>query len=99
MKHITFKDEQIIAVSGSDKGLKTIQKYNLDSIEHDYYRQERYKYFNEKLHLIKDNMIIENRKRFSEKEIHLLESFTYKDEPYSLMFKALFSKITINYQQ
>ena len=95
MKHLTFEDEQITAVLNSEKGFKTIQKYKLDDEKQDYLRMKKlikfYKYRDE----IKNNMINESRKYFSKEENQFLKLFTQKDQPYSLMFKILLSKIII----
>lgn len=95
MKHLTFDDEQITSVSGSEKGLRTIQKYKLDSINQDHNRRNKHRKFKNYYEKILLKMIKEKRTDFSEEEIQFLISYTHKDKPYSLMFKILLSKTPI----
>ncbi len=93
MKHITYEDEQITAVSGSKIGLTTIQKYKLDTESQDINRRKKHREFETYHKKVLEKMIEEGRKHFDENEIEFFNSFTQKDKPYSLMFKILVTKI------
>ncbi|MFK7949270.1 MAG: HNH endonuclease [Saprospiraceae bacterium] len=92
LKHISFNDEIIIVKDGSQIGLKTIQKYKLDSKELDYRRFVQRKFFVDQLLIIKNNQIKEGRKGMTQKEIDKLNQFKQSNRPFSLMFKILLEK-------
>ncbi len=93
IKHITFDDENITTVSDSEIGRKTIQKYDLNSIEQNYNRRKEHRIFAKYYIKTIEKMIVEDRKEFDKNELEFLNSFKSKDKPYSLMFKVLLSKI------
>ncbi len=92
MQHITFEDEMVLSLNGSDKGLQTIKKYKLDSQQLDYLRLKQRQYFTDLLLRIKDNQIKENRKHLIPAELFALNRFRQAENPFSLMFKVLLSK-------
>jgi hypothetical protein len=87
--HLTFEHEQIIAVRDSEKGLATIRKYKLSTLEQDYLRYQYIKLFNAVLIAIKDEQIQNGGRKVTEKEVELLNRFQQRDQPYSAMFKAI----------
>jgi uncharacterized protein (TIGR02646 family) len=84
-RHITFVDEQICAVDSSEKGLKTIKKYKLNS---DLLDMRRGRWLNRLLVdalSIQDNMIAEGRNATTEAERRTMLRYMSPDQPYSLM--------------
>jgi hypothetical protein len=92
-EHLTFVDEMITSVGSSSLGLKTIQKYRLDSELLDRRRSVQLRIFYKVLIEIQKKQIIEGRKSLNQNELDLLYRFKQADQPYSLMFKILFDKI------
>lgn len=93
--HLLFEDEVITAKNGSPLGLKTIQKYKLDSDQLDLVRAKQLKEFMKLLLQIKDKMIAETRINMTESEKDKVLSFQHPDKSFSLMFKQLIAKLTI----
>lgn len=91
--NITFNDEVITAVGGSNIGFRTIQKYRLDSILLDKRRITQLKYFYKFLDEIRLNQIAENGRALNQKEIDAINHFSQLDQPYSLMFKKIIGNI------
>ena len=89
---LTFEKGSIQAKSGSQKGLRTIQKYKLDSEQLDHVRTRQLQLFYEVLIEIQKRMIVEQRQSMSEQEKEALLSFENPDRPFSLMFKILLEK-------
>lgn len=92
-QHLTFEDEMITSVDGSSLGLKTIQKYRLDSELLDKRRSVQLKNFHKVLIEIQKKQITEGRKFLNKNELELLNRFQQIDQPYSLMFKILLDKM------
>jgi uncharacterized protein (TIGR02646 family) len=85
--HLTFEDELITPNHNSELGLKTIQKYRLDSELLDH---KRLKYIN----LFKTLLIqiLREKRSITQAEREAIESFKRIDNAYSLMFKVLLQK-------
>jgi HNH endonuclease len=92
-EHLTFDDEMITSVGGSELGLKTIQKYRLDSELLDRRRSVQLRIFYKVLIEIQKKQIIEGRKSLNQNELSLLNRFKQNDQPYSLMFKVILDRI------
>lgn len=84
-KHITFEKECICSQPGSDKGLKTIQKFKLDSDVLDLRRSKWLtKLATIAIHI--DNVMkSEDRTIPTEEEKNIIRRFMQIDQPYSLM--------------
>jgi len=87
--HITFVDEEITALNGSELGLQTIQKYKLSSKQLDYLRAKELKKFHMTLIEIQRKQVLDGRQTLTAQERALLIQFSHPDKPYSLMFKKL----------
>lgn len=91
-KHISFEKECICSNPGSIKGLKTIQKFRLDS---DALDLKRSKWLNK---LATMAIEIDNRLREQNRTVHTLEEkndicrFMQNDQPYSLMCELYIRK-------
>lgn len=92
-EHLTFVDEMISVVNNSAIGLKTIQKYRLDSDLLDKRRITQLKYFLKALDTIRLNQISEGGRALNQAELRLLNYFKQDDQPYSLMFKIILAAI------
>lgn len=84
-KHITFEGGIIKSID--EVGLKTIQKFKLDSLGLDDLRKDRLIQFHRILLQIIKNRDKENRKALIEKEKNALKSFAQANAPFSFMFK------------
>lgn len=84
-QNITFRDEIICAVPNSPKGLKTIQKYKLDTEQLDYKRSKWLNVINREAISIQQKMIEEHRTNATPEEKSKLLLFMQPDQPYSLM--------------
>ncbi|MCU0389659.1 MAG: HNH endonuclease [Thermoflexibacter sp.] len=93
--HLTFEDEVISSKNNSILGLRTIQKYKLDSGKLDYLRGIALKRFHQELIKIQQNQIQENGRSMNEQEREKLRQFTQRNQPYSLMFEILLEKYQI----
>lgn len=91
-ENITFEDECIYSQSGSDKGLKTIQKFHLNSDELDLKRGKHLRVITNQIIRIQKSMIEEGRKQFTEQEKQSLLSYVRRDRPYSLMSEIFLRK-------
>ena len=94
-EHLTFEDEQIKAKNNSAIGLKTIQKYKLNSDLLDRLRGKRLNTFYKSYCTILDRQKEEGRKHYLAAEKEIVLSFKNNDMPYSLMFKLLINKINL----
>ena len=92
-KHLTFTNEMITAIDGSQLGFKTIQKYRLDSELLDKRRITQLNNFYRVLDAIRQNQIKYGGRGMNQSEISLLNRFKQVDQPYSLMFKIILDKI------
>lgn len=92
-ENITFIDEVITAVGGSAIGLRTIQKYRLDSNLLDKRRITQLKYFYKFLDEIRRSQITDNGRGLNQREIDAINHFSQIDQPYSLMFKTIIGNI------
>lgn len=92
-EHLTFDDEMITSIRGSEFGFKTIQKYRLGSELLDRRRSVQLRVFYKVLIEIQKKQISEGRKSLIQKELDLLNRFKQADQPYSLMFKIILDKI------
>lgn len=90
-KHLKFEDE--IIQSLTPKGIKTIQKFRLDTDRQDYLRLQILKKFLNTYRKIRDMMIEEGREDLNEKEREILNLFQSVDRPYSLMFSLYLQKL------
>ncbi|MEY4905096.1 MAG: hypothetical protein RLZZ292_2911 [Bacteroidota bacterium] len=84
-KHLTFEDEFIFAKDNSEKGLKTIQKFRLDTELLDRLRLKQLYWFYRLLHEIKE--------KTKEEQLSLLKAFAQPDKSYSLLFALLLKEI------
>lgn len=84
-QNITFVDELICAVPGSQKGLNTIKKFKLNTELLDMRRGQWLKKLLKTVTDIQGNMISEGRKVVTEEERKRLLRYTMPDQPYSLM--------------
>lgn len=91
-QNLTFKKELIEPKNNSTLGLRTIQKYRLDTELLDTRRLKQISVFQDLLLEIKDKQIEEKRNYLNVNEINIIESFKRIDNPYSLMFKILLEK-------
>jgi hypothetical protein len=78
----------------NDIGIKTIQKYKLDTDTLNLLRSRALNGFYKKLLEIKDKVISENRK-ISKQEKEELRFFANKDRAFSLMFRLLLRKFSL----
>lgn len=83
--HITFEKECICSQPGSEKGLKTIQKFKLDSELLDLKRSKWLTKLTTKVIDINNKMIAEHRTEYTEDEKRSIRLFMQSDQPYSLM--------------
>ena len=84
-RNITFVEEQISAVHGSQKGLNTIKKFKLNSELLDMRRGQWLKKLLKTVVDIQKRMIEEGRRAVTEEERERLLRYTMPDQPYSLM--------------
>lgn len=92
-EHLTFVDEIITSKNDSPIGLQTIRKYRLDTEALDLKRTKQFKLFYKTLAEIRKKLIEDNRKNFTLGEMEAIDHFKKSDQPYSLMFKILISKL------
>ncbi|MEK6476255.1 HNH endonuclease [Catalinimonas sp. 4WD22] len=90
-EHLIFEDEIIRTKNGSQLGLRTIQKFKLNSDQLDKVRLTQIKYFEQLLSKILIAMHQEAR-GILEQEKEALLSFKNPDRPFSLMFKVMLDK-------
>lgn len=90
--NITFEDECICSCPGSEIGLRTIQKFRLNSDSLDLKRGKKLREIMKEALDIKDEMIKSGRQHFNEDEKKVLLSFMQPDQPYSLMSKVFLRK-------
>ena len=91
-EHLVFDDELITAKNGSALGLKTIQKYGLDSEQLDHLRVRQLKVFQKLYITILQNMHSEGRGMNDDEKAQLLQ-FQQADMSFSLMFRQLIRKV------
>lgn len=96
MGHLTFEDEIIIINNASAVGAQTIRKYRLDSETLDLLRGKHLREFQKLLTIILRNCMREKRSHLNAQELDVLNRFQQTDQPFSLMFKILFSKHPLN---
>lgn len=84
-RNITFENEQICAVEGSEKGLNTIKKYRLNFELLDMKRGKWLNKLNKEIIHIQSTMIEEGRKEPTVAERKSLLRYMSPDQPYSLM--------------
>lgn len=91
-EHLSFEKELIVPRNNSPLGLRTIQKYRLDSDLLDNRRLKQISLFQDVLLQIKNSQIEENRDYLTDLEIEQINSFKRVDSPFTLMFKVLLTK-------
>jgi uncharacterized protein (TIGR02646 family) len=91
-ENLTFNKELIEPKDNSELGLRTIQKYRLDTELLDNRRLKQISLFQEFLLDIKNKQIQENRQHLTIDEINAINTFKRRDNPYSLMFCVLLEK-------
>ena len=84
-RHITFVEEQICALNGSGKGLKSIKKYKLNSDLLDLRRGRWLNHLKNEAITIQERMIAEGRNTTTEAERNTILRYMSPDQPYSLM--------------
>ena len=92
MEHITFDDEIIKPKNNSLFGLKTIQKYRLDTEILDTRRLKSLKLFYKLILEIKKNQVNESRNTLTPEELNAINQFKMINHSYSLMFRILIEK-------
>ncbi|WP_417364531.1 HNH endonuclease [Galbibacter sp.] len=92
MEHLTFQDEFIEAKNNSQLGLRTIQKYRLDTEILDTRRLKSLKIFYKLILEIKENQINEGRDFLTDEEINAINGFKVINHSFSLMFSVLIEK-------
>lgn len=91
-KNITFEDECICSQPGSEIGLKTIQKFHLNSDSLDLKRGKWLRKITDKALCIQKTMIEEGRQQMSASEKQSLLLYAQHDQPYSLMSEVFLKK-------
>ena len=94
-EHLTFNKELIEPKNNSELGLRTIQKYRLDTELLDNRRLKQINLFLEVLLEIKSNQVQNNRNHLNEDEINAIHRFKKRDYSYSLMFEVLIEKYNL----
>jgi len=92
-EHLTFVDEIITSRNDSPIGLQTIRKYRLDTETLELKRTKQTKLFYKTLVEILKKQQAENRNDLTLEEMEIINHFKKLDQPYSLMFKILISKL------
>jgi hypothetical protein len=95
-QHLTFNKELINPKDNSELGLRTIQKFRLDTELLDTRRLKQICLFQELLLEIRRKQIEENRNYLDNDEINAINAFSRIDNPFSLMFKILIDKLELN---
>ncbi len=90
--NITFEDECICSQPCSEKGLKTIRKYHLNTDLLDLKRGRWLRMIMKKVVEIQERMIKEGRKEWTEEEKQMLARYAQPDQPYSLMSEIFLKK-------
>lgn len=91
-ENLTFTDELIEPRNNSQLGLRTIQKYRLDSEVLDTRRLKSLKVFLKLICEIKNNQIKEERSTLTVDETNAIHRFKDLDSSYSLMYTVLIDK-------
>lgn len=91
-RHITFEDECICSQPGSSKGLKTIQKYKLDSMLLDLKRAKWLQRIWATIDSIRKNMVQTGRQLPTQDEQDSIRRYMQPDQPYSLMSEIYLKK-------
>lgn len=91
-QHLYFEKECIKARNNSEKGLKTIQKYKLDTIQLDLLRSRKLNDFHDVLIKIQRLQIKQNRTFLNDNEKDALLQFANHDSSFSMMFRLLLKK-------
>lgn len=91
-ENLTFKDELIEPKNNSPLGLRTIQKYRLDSEVLDTRRLKSIKTFLKLLVEIKTNQVQEARNNLTAHETNAIQRFKNIDNSFSLMFTVFIDK-------
>ena len=84
-QNITYVDELISAVPGSQKGLNTIKKFKLNTELLDMRRGQWLNKLLKSVIDIQERMIAEGREKVTKEERERLLRYTMPDQPYSLM--------------
>jgi hypothetical protein len=90
--HLIFNKELVEPRNNSDRGLRTIKKYRLDSELLDARRLREISVFQDVLLEIRRKQVDENRQVLTVDERNTIDSFKRLDKPYSLMFTVLLGK-------
>ncbi len=90
--NITFEDECIYSQPNSEKGMKTIQKFRLNTDSLDLRRSRWLRQIANEALEIRGRMIKEERKVETEEEKRRLLRYTQPDQPYSLMSEIYLRK-------
>jgi uncharacterized protein (TIGR02646 family) len=91
-EHLTFSKEIIEPKNNSELGLKTIQKYRLDTELLDNRRLKQINIFLEVLVAIRTNQVFENRSKLTDDELNTIYRFKSRDNSFSRMFEVLIEK-------
>jgi len=95
MAHLTFDDEMIEPKNNSPLGLKTIQKYRLDTEILDTRRLKSLKIFYKLIVEIQENQINEGRDFLTEEEINAINRFKTINNSFSLMYSVIIEKYNL----
>lgn len=89
--HLTFDDERI--APRDDRGRKTMQKYRLDRDELDLIRGRFLREFMKRVIAVKNAMIADGRKTFSDREREILRLYRDPAMPFSLMMDGFLTAL------
>lgn len=92
MEHLTFEDEIIEPKNNSQLGLRTIQKYRLDTEILDTRRLKSLKIFYKLIVEIRENQVKETRDFLTDEEINAINGFKSINHSFSLMFSVIIDK-------
>lgn len=90
--HISYNDEQICAVNASERGLKTIKKFKLNSDVMDLKRGRWLRKLANEIIDIHNTMFSEGRKAMNPIERNVILRYLSPDQPYSLMCEVFLRK-------
>lgn len=90
--NITFENEIVRMKDNSEFGEKTITKYKLDSMGLDFVRSQFITKFYEEYTNLLEKTKQEGNREFTQEEIDSIRKYSYRDHPFSLMFKVLLRK-------
>lgn len=91
-REITFRDERVMSVPGSARGVATIDKYKLNSTALLYKRLKVLQAIAKEVNAIRDTMADEGRATPDERERHDILLHRQPDQPFSMMARQYIDK-------